>query len=114
MGLNSVVGDMVTYKPGCISSERDSGAEIEILVHRTQGGCGMASPETWRGSQQLLEKAPYLVVADGTRGLGGTRETPTHPHPIQIATGFHEPIARARKSHSSFLSLEPCILLLAT
>lgn len=77
MGLNSVVADMMTCSPGYISERGILELKLkDLIVHWAQDGCGMALPENWRGSQQLLEKAPCLVVVDGSRSLGRTRKPP--------------------------------------
>lgn len=75
MGLNSAVVDMMTCSRGYISERGILELKLkDPIVHWAQDGCGMALLENWRGSQQLLEKALCLVVADGSRSLGGTRK----------------------------------------
>lgn len=70
MGLNSAVANMVTCRPGCIS-ERGI-LELKLSFHSTQGLGWVCHGFSTTGSQQLLEKAPCLVVVDVSRGLGGT------------------------------------------
>ena len=109
MGLNSAVADMVTCRPGYTSEREILELKLKVLtIHRAQDGCGRISPENWRGLNNCWRKpfdtAYCLVAADGSRGLGGSRATSTHPHPhpIQTITGFHGPTGRAKKSFSSF------------